>query len=544
MATKRRLKRVPKRSSSSESSSGSGCDTSSIIPKKYVITNRSPPRLPKSTNHSKPDEKATSKRNDDFSDAGLSKATENRNARTESEIWDIELQDPTTTSIPAPASHVTGPHPEDGTVVLNTHALGWAGSNLRDKLGDLAADIINLGTGQPLEGCKKTVIKTCPPDLTPMIPRSPSLGPSDSASKVGLRGLPILNNPAVGDSSKYFAQKAPKQLATGITVVRQVSSASSPGHIVRSQAVPLGTPMPHDAAGTKIILDATDDTELLQATGSLADTYEHGSSPIRTWDHDLPRNASSPNSIERALQNYEKDSFIPYHHVAASDYERLDGRCRVDERHSHDNSSFDMFDGNSFPCDDAGELEEDYRCSELLECVEMDTIEEVDEQQCMQLDIQEPFWGSHGPGIDWANLDYCQVHRYETDDENNLNMPLQYELSENSWTDGEADNWEGDDGQPNYYIEGDSEFRSFQSVHPASHLPLESGTSDPTSSYLSTSDQMDDSEEGSVLNHRFSQGRAILLGLMGQDLRKVPCVSTVEADVVKTLTGHWRPHRL
>jgi hypothetical protein len=558
-------------------SSELGSDTSAIsdsrspqiIPKKFLITNRdsSRPQAPKKEADAKA--KRTD-RSDNQDDSDLSTQedpsvipTQHKVAMAESEVWDIELEDSISTA--EVASTPADTNIRQGTIILDTRPLQWVG-----HLDLPSTELVRFNDGEMMAAA---AAGKCAVDV---IHSSPSLGPSQSASQCGQAVHLRLNMPpalsAVRAVSKYFPH----------AVTKPVNDMPIAGKsLLDSVVVSLSLPEP---VGDTPQSDARDGTDALDEAGVVVQerNLPPASSPDSFVNQLMEETPISSLPLQK-LQHFARVSPTSSFQLASEDYETkelcMDIAMNVDGDREVFATGFGQYDLSFEAALSTG----DDGCVEA--CYD-DPYPHLRDGGCNDrygypfedVDLNEPYdEGESDPPYDWQEWDDAMGH-FTEDPGSYLDDHLEgWEVEEGNeyeddlaaleYLDGSEEQLEHPDNMKYvgfYELDGDED-QEFGAVD-LGYVDL--GNPEPkTSGDLegeiyqfdygrhqcasnSTSCLGDSGDTSIVLTQRFTQGRALLLGISGQNdgdnfaSRKFSLVSCAEADVAKSLKAHWLPQRL
>lgn len=220
---KSEIKQSQVQSISSSSSKDSATSVPTPEPKRSIITNREPSKVrkPAQPRIGKDTDQATIKDVVAQDPSAVADKSKNAGAKSESELWDLELDDPDATRGSHSVSSMAGDQLRDGAVVLNTRAiwggaqigLGANGANVNDDTEDLDAHRDLASAIRPDSGNRY----------------SSSLCPSQSASQYGQPCAFRVQKLHATDPrpiSKYFVsiEKRASSVAEGVEVPLHVAS--------------------------------------------------------------------------------------------------------------------------------------------------------------------------------------------------------------------------------------------------------------------------------------------------------------------------------
>jgi hypothetical protein len=505
------------RGTSSYSKSASESPLQSIRPNERSIKIRQPQKLGKS----KDDSTVTDKE---------------QKSSYESEIWDIELS-----SEPAPAVDPL----KEGTVIVDTRALRWAEINTgpADKIDDDVSQKLtpdNQATHEELAGSDDIGF----PVSTGNIKSSSSLGPSQSASQPGRRGVIPVNTGTGADAiSKYFCRSAAGHLG-------QLDNPAVPPvmpTIINSQDQNISRDAMAVENFAADLLVAAKYSENPSPSTCNASRQELEKRPVRSFSDVVIASplASSLNSLERALRDYEANN----HDVKASfgSYGSLSRRVSI--------TNSNELISRAHCCHDSGG--DDY---DLYTETRPGSHEDWAE---LEGDIRTPHLQSdYGGGIAFDGMDLAiddlQLNDFTDEHVSSWELYENDEITENHEHEDfgyHAMNYDIalDDGQYEEMIFADRGNDKHGQIILQPDLDSDGEDQYPTrpmtwSTEQSLEDRSNSGSEGSMSHtEQFCQGRMLLRGSQRQGSRNVAkstSVSRAEADVAKSLKGHWQPQRL
>lgn len=433
-------------------------------------------------------------------------------------------------------------------MILDTRVLKWAADHPTPLEG---AD--SPARGHALIDGDESLLLGERDDVLQQGPSSPSLGPSQSASQQGHR----LANGSTGMNSKYFFKPQSQfDNATPASPVNlPVVSVRSPEHTAKpAETLPGYTSKSLDSR-IQVNMDRNEVEEGVlrpgQSPGSMfgsqfEDDRQFMPASSMPIDHDWGYHINYieeplPSSYDDITDNDVGLDYVDYEGslLQAQDFFPQDALSRtVGGTISAEELCYDRFDPTSY---ENVYLDHDNLQYEDPELVDMGMLCGYDDAEMGE------YASDYGDGLEYGALDHYEPE-YETG--------AQYEWESNGYSDdhefrvggsidGDYDvsKIELDEPEVQGYDFYDDEYT--QRFHPRSQ-----GVEKEESMW----EESIGSDDGSVVPmQRFSQGRALLLGLSEEDegryigLRKgLKCneVSQAEADVVEHMSGHWLPQKL
>jgi hypothetical protein len=411
---------------------------------------------------------------------------------SESEVWDMELDYLNTTHVSYSASSAAGDHPQNGTVVLDTRVI-WAGAQPSLAIGGR-----NVGDHQRIPHGYRDETGLAVGIEESGCRRSSSLCPSDSASQYG---QPRMLEPQKFDvpgpqaTSKYFVnneERVEANMAEKLEVPLRVGAREIVSQSYHYPAIPLDKAM-----GTLPVIPSAQ---------SLVTAISNGYQPSRK----LVASPSSLDSIEIELREYMDHVIGNADEVATqSEYPGAFPIAESDvfEAHSgfHDQGESSIRDLQAWP--PGGYEHMDVYCGQPIHPPDLDVYN--------GLEVEQDTWNGTDNGNDMAGFDFNDE---EMQDEDDL---------------------------------GDSEYGSFYDSFEGIQYDITARQDANSLSQASEAATSVDDDVGPVLlTQRFSQGRAILLGIsepgittMEGSSKPVQTVSHAEAVVAKSLREHWLPQK-
>lgn len=498
---------TPVRPTSSSSQSENSSSSASSPPKKILITNRESLK-------SKQSVKLSAKRRDPQTSVGVRAseaqsvvAEKSKDADAKSELWNIELEDyrsiPDTQISPAVA---WDDHLPQGTVVMNTLAI-WP-----DAYVDGTMDNKRLEGGQRDKSHdypNEARLSSCCEHAELGRHHSSSICPSESASQYGqprvLRSYPndASSHQAI---SKYF-------MGTGAQVASMAAEeAPLPTH---QAAKEFSEPGMHSSA---VSLVHPNDAFLM------ADDRNH-SMAIPNNHHNSKKTVACPSSVDSIEMELRDHRDTLHTHGTRRMSEK-----QTDEILGAENDVYNFDYNFDFDYESCMGVQEIYlRDSQD----DMSELEMKDEYAYYNQQIGSPMLDEYG----------------------GMNAEQDVIPDGNAFVVG---NDMSGSGLYEFGMEEEAGIEDFEYVSPHDpfheiiHYDANISCGTAYSSCQGTSAPLDDytSDEKSVLlTERFSQGRAMLLGLSNSEnhpqesSKPIRRVSHVEADVAKNLTEHWLPQR-
>ncbi|KIM90715.1 hypothetical protein PILCRDRAFT_811175 [Piloderma croceum F 1598] len=456
--------------------------------KKIIITNREPSKARKSSATTSHRQNCVDSTAAQESCDVVDKSKETA-GNSESEVWDMELDYLNTTHVSYSASSA-GDHPQNGTVVLDTRVI-WAGVQPGLAIGGR-----NVGDHQRIpRGYRDET------DLAFAIEESgchhsSSLCPSDSASQYGqprILDLQTLDVPGPQATSKYFVnEKRVVNMAEKLEVPLRVGAKEILSQSHYHPAIPLDKAM-----GTLPVVPSAQ---------SLVTAISNGYQPSRK----LVASPSSLDSIEIELREY-MDHVIGNADEVAVHFEypgAIPGpESDVFEAHSDFHDQDESSTGDLQAWRPGGYEHMDVYRDEPIYPSDLDAYD--------GLEVEQDTWNGTDNGNDMAGFDFDEE---EMQDEDDLD---------------------------------DSEYGSFYDPFEGIRNDVTARQDANSSSQASETATSVDVDVGPVLlTQRFSQGRAILLGIsepgittMERSSKPVETVSHAEAVVAKSLREHWLPQK-
>jgi hypothetical protein len=495
-------------SSDSTSIASKSC-ASTPVPKKILETNRDMNRK----SFEDPEKRITPDRvtkcKKIFKDPP-SRTTVMTEERAKSEVWDIEVLD--VGEYTDAVSPISGVNPHEEAMVQDADSFqstepGRFFNEAKSQVDDLPV----VSGDMPLRQC------------------SPSLGPSDSASEVGQRAFPPSVLRTSQGFSKYFVPPAVEDIRTLQDMQTDLFSR-----------VQLSVP---DVA----TIDGVIVPDVAVSKSPNEDHSQHQLHPSINEDLDIASQfsyiPSSAVSLERALQAYEADNAI----LKASELQMLTSKTGVaDLLLDGDYHSRDFLDESWAPTalspsfyGSAGKVADKglYLRKTLPRCCgrtneneapcdhdDMTTIQEFYERCPRQSGLQVP-----QESFLSSNADFDSAHCFDRYD-----MHYETEPGEDQADDDEHCDLELNSNACRTHDSGCRTSKAFQTR--------------PTSSSYIVEDEMSEIDDGSpVYPEWFLQGQAILRLYAEHHVpisKTLTSLSRAEADVAKTLKGHWYPQQL